>query len=83
MSGNFRGSYSWKKKRKEIKKLYNSKCAVCGSSDNCQAHHIIPLAVAPQLKLENSNIILLCANCHSLAHNGILNQSNLIQKVKR
>lgn len=77
MNGSFRSSYAWKKKRAEIQELYHNKCALCGSSENLQAHHIVPIAVLPELRLENSNIILLCGHCHELCHNGIINQTKL------
>ena len=82
MSGSFRQSYAWKKKRSEIKQLYNNHCAICGSAEKCEAHHIISLSVLPQLKLDNDNIILLCSRCHKLVHNGIISSTNLIQKIK-
>lgn len=77
MSTPFRSSYAWKKKRREITALYNGKCALCGSADNIQVHHIIPIAILPELKLENDNLILLCSNCHELAHNAIISQTKL------
>ena len=83
MASSFRQSYAWKRKRAEIKELYNGKCANCGSTENCEAHHIISLAVLPQLKLDNDNIVLLCSGCHKLAHNNIISPTNLIHKVKR
>ena len=83
MNNNFRQSYAWKRKRSEIKELYNCKCAVCGSAEKCEAHHIISLSVLPQLKLDNDNLILLCSHCHKLVHNGLISATNLIQKVKR
>lgn len=82
MSGEFRSSYAWKKKRKEIKALYGGKCAICGSTENCQTHHIVPMAVVPELKLDNDNLILLCNKCHELAHNAILSQTKLKSMIK-
>lgn len=82
MSGSFRQSYAWKRKRSEIKQLYNGKCALCGSAEKCEAHHIISLSVLPQLRLDNDNLILLCSRCHKLVHNGIISSTNLIQKIK-
>lgn len=79
---NFRSSYAWKKKRREVRELYNGKCAICGSCNNCQAHHIIPLAVLPELRLDNNNIILLCNNCHELAHNSMISQTKLKRMIK-
>lgn len=79
---NFRSSYAWKKKRREIQELYNYKCGLCGSSENCQAHHIIPIAILPELKLDNSNLILLCEHCHKLAHNSLISQAKLKSMIK-
>lgn len=83
MSGNFRSSYAWKKKRKEIKALYGGKCAVCGSTKNLQVHHIIPITILPELKLDNNNLIPLCERYHTLAHSGILNQTKLKSNIIR
>lgn len=83
MSTPFRSSYKWKKKRREIQKLYNGRCAICGSAEKCEAHHIISLSIVPQLRLDNDNLILLCEHCHKLAHNNIISPANLIQKIKR
>lgn len=82
MAIHWRSSYAWKKKRREIKRIYNGKCALCGSTLNVEAHHIIPLAVLPQLRLDNNNIILLCSHCHKLAHNGLVSQAKLISITK-
>lgn len=82
MASTFRQSYAWKKKRREIHKLYKGKCALCGCTSNCEAHHIIPLLILPQLKLDNNNIILLCSHCHKLAHNGLISQAKLISITK-
>lgn len=83
MSIPWRSSYAWKRKRKEIRTLYKNKCAICGSCDSLEVHHIISMAVLPQLKLDNNNLILLCSRCHKLVHNNIISSTNLIQKVKR
>lgn len=83
MSTPWRSSYQWKKKRREISSLYNGKCALCGSTNNVQVHHIIPISVLPELKLENENLILLCGTCHELAHNAIISQTKLKSMIKR
>lgn len=82
MSTPFRSSYAWKKKRREIMNLYNCKCALCGSDDNCQVHHIVAMAVLPELKLDNNNLILLCGHCHELCHNGLISQTKLKSMIK-
>ena len=83
MATPWRSSYQWKKKRREINDLYGGKCAVCGSTDNVQVHHIIPLSVLPELKLDDNNLVLLCSTCHELAHNAILSQTKLKSVIKR
>ena len=48
--------------------LLNKKCAICGSTDNLQAHHKKPFHVYPELELEVKNLVPLCGkksrNCH-------------------
>ena len=83
MNVNFRSSYAWKKKRREIKALYADKCAICGSTENLQVHHIVPITILPELKLDNNNLIPLCERCHTLAHSGILNQTKLKSNIIR
>ena len=82
MATPWRSSYQWKKKRREINDLYCGRCALCGSDDNCQVHHIVPIAVLPELKLYNNNLILLCGQCHELCHNGLISQTKLKSMIK-
>lgn len=77
MTTPWRSSYQWKKKRREISKLYGERCALCGSDENCQVHHIVPIAILPELKLDNNNLILLCSSCHTAVHNGLISQTKL------
>lgn len=44
------------------------KCAVCGSKDNLEAHHIKPVAQFPELALDINNGTTLCLKCHYDAH---------------
>lgn len=39
-------------------------CERCGSFDNLQVHHIIPVRLAPALALDRSNLQVLCRTCH-------------------
>lgn len=73
----FRSSYAWKKKRKEIKSLYDNKCQLCNSSKNLQVHHIVSIDTLPELRLENNNLVLLCDKCHIAVHNGLISQTKL------
>lgn len=55
--------------KKEIFNYYNGRCAICGSNDRCEAHHIIPYSVAPLwIRDRLQNGILLCKSCHDMAH---------------
>ena len=64
---------------------HEGKCAICGwsakspvlRSNGCELHHIIPVAEGGTE--EWNNIILLCPNCHRLAHSGIIARQQLIQ----
>lgn len=66
---------------------YDFRCGVCGWSlplkswDNytpqrgCQFHHIIPVCEGG--KTTEDNMILLCPNCHALAHHGDITRDQL------
>ena len=64
---------------------YDFKCAVCGwslpsTSHNpqrgCAFHHIIPVCEGGSNSDEN--LILLCPNCHTMAHAGYLSRETLL-----
>ena len=41
-------------------------CAWCGSTDRVQAHHVVPVAQAPEQEVG----VPLCRSCHVLAERG-------------
>jgi predicted restriction endonuclease len=44
---------------------YNPRCAVCGKDKKLEVHHIKPVHKNPELELEPTNLITLCADpCH-------------------
>lgn len=53
---------------KEIKQNKGTICCNCGSSDNIEYHHIVPIALGGN-DIE-SNIVPLCHRCHKVAHHG-------------
>jgi hypothetical protein len=55
-------------------KLKYDECVDCGRSDNLQAHHIIPVEIAPQKANDISNGVALCENCHSSKHPDVPNK---------
>lgn len=67
------------RKKPEARKEYNSmrfagvlaenlgcECANCGSTDNIEYHHIVPVALGGTNRL--TNIVPLCSRCHKAAH---------------
>ena len=43
-------------------------CWICGSRNDLEAHHIIPVSHSRRFSLWKSNGITLCKNCHLLVH---------------
>lgn len=44
-------------------------CVICGSKENLEAHHIIPVAHSRRFMCIDTNGITLCHDCHRLVHN--------------
>jgi hypothetical protein len=75
-------SKDWSNVRKQFLEKHGS-CAVCGSKTNLEVHHKQPFHLAPELELEESNLITLCErkkygiNCHLLiGHIGNYKKAN-------
>ena len=66
----FYATKKWKEKREEIKSLDKGICQRClikfgiVTIDNLEVHHIEPLTVKWEKRLQNDNLITLCRNCH-------------------
>lgn len=52
----------------ESVKTHNPSCKICGSKENLEAHHIIPVSRDSEYKYRYSNGITLCKKCHNLVH---------------
>lgn len=52
--------------RKELKSEYQPVCGNCGSIEDIQFHHVVPLEYGGRNVI--TNIVPLCAECHRLAH---------------
>lgn len=65
-----RNSISVKTKKETLKRDRHS-CVVCGSLENLEIHHIIPV-MGSTIKYQNDihNLAALCKKCHYLAHSG-------------
>lgn len=51
----------------------NPACIACGRSADVEVHHIQPFHERPELELDGSNLVTLCADpCH-LVHGHLLN----------
>lgn len=59
-------SSKWTAVRKEHLKS-NGYCSACGRDKKLEVHHKIPVHISPELELDPSNLITLCADpCHIL-----------------
>lgn len=77
----FRSSSIWKHKRAEILKRDHNECKICcDNKEGLQVHHIYSLDTHWQLRLDNNNLITLCAKCHHAVHNGMYNPVFLPQQ---
>jgi HNH endonuclease/WYL domain len=57
----------WESRREEVR-TRDVSCLNCGSSQNLQAHHVIPLSRGGTNRSEN--LKLLCEKCHKSEHGG-------------
>lgn len=59
-------SPKWQNVRKEHLKN-NSSCIACGRTSKLEVHHKIPVHINPEMELDPSNLVTLCADpCHLL-----------------
>lgn len=57
-------SCDWKEKR-TLKRNNKKNCAICGSKENLHTHH---LNYKNLIDVEQSDLRVLCENCHFLTH---------------
>lgn len=84
----FYGSLEWSEKRFEIMKIDGFKCSSCGyapknNRNSLNVHHIIPLSVDWEKRLENENLITLCVKCHKETFGYELNFISKFQDIVR
>lgn len=66
---------------KWIRDMLPKKCCNCGSSENLQYHHIVPVICGGNDV--PSNVAVLCGDCHSKVHygkGGVINHSDAVKK---
>lgn len=88
----FRGSYAWRRKREEIRERDRQVCQVCirglykpirkYETEGLSVHHIKPLAVAWDSKLDDDYLITLCERHHEMAEDGEIPADELIRIVR-
>lgn len=57
-----------RKWRKEVIANDNSQCRHCGATESLHAHHIVRWADDPSLRLDPTNGMTLCRDCHAEEH---------------
>lgn len=64
----FYSSIEWKQAAQQVWKRDRATCQRCGDkSGDCHIHHIVSFAVK-ELRMELSNLVLLCKECHHWVH---------------
>ena len=58
----------WKELSREVRRLCNYECQICGSHKSLHVHHILPFAEYAGLRLNVNNLTVLCRDCHILVH---------------
>ena len=84
----FRGSPAWKEKRAEIRERDSQVCQVCirglykpvrkYETDGLQVHHIKPIAIDWDSRLDNDILITLCSRHHEMAEAGEIPADELL-----
>ena len=88
----FRWSRTWKDKAKQIKERDKYLCQACirmmkGTVDQytherLSVHHIVPISEDYDKRLDDNNLITLCAMHHELAEAGELPRQELLEAVE-
>lgn len=86
--GRFRNSKAWRMKRDEIKERYLFMCVVCLQNKilnlkQIEVHHIEPLVEAFNRRLDDDNLIPLCATHHKAAEKGEITREYLFSLIKQ
>ena len=88
----FRATTAWRAKRKQIQERDRYLCQAClhelpgtvhkYNSNKLSVHHIIPLDEDYSRRLDEDNLITLCAGHHSQADAGIIDKQTLFEVAK-
>ena len=58
-------SASWRKRRQRALRLGHYRCALCGSTQSLQVHHLTYAHLGNEL---DSELMVLCTSCHNKVH---------------
>ena len=87
MKEKFRSTNAWQKVRKAVYQRDLGLCQWClhegRYTAGAEVHHIVPLVEDFELRLEKSNLILLCVPCHKLADGGMIPAKELQRIAQR
>jgi len=61
---------TYKISKKELVRLYNSPCFYCGSGENVEADHVVPISRGGQHSI--GNLVPACRACNRSKHNKLL-----------
>ena len=67
--------------KKYFPEMCGTVCVNCGSSDNIDYHHIVPLSCEGTNRY--TNIVPLCMKCHGMTHNIMFNRTNVGGRPRR
>lgn len=84
----FRNSTAWKNKAQEIKERDKYLCQVCLSRNifnykDLSVHHIIPAGESEERRLDNSNLITVCEQCHQDCEKGKITKEYQFNLIKQ
>lgn len=92
----FRNSVLWKNKRKQVLQRQNYICACCAeemegtldrlNTEDIQVHHIVPIQENYDRRLDDSNLIGVCALHHEMCESGRISrkkQREIVEKYLR
>lgn len=71
--------------KKETHEIQGDECVMCGwglpniAYGGCVVHHIVPIADGGLN--HSSNTVVLCPNCHVMAHHGLYTEEEIRQRV--
>lgn len=75
-------SSQWPRVRREHLRRY-PRCAACDRHQDLEVHHIIAYSDRPDLELEPSNLITLCADpCH-IVHGHLMSWTRINPRVRQ